>query len=131
MFVITPPDRNLKLDADSGTEEWKPTHYPQLVRSLIYITITQPNLNYPIGLHSQLMQTPRDIYLDCVKGVLIYVSGTIDQDILYESATLTRLEGYTNVDWAGYKAYRQLTSEFVNGGKKISCASIIKVIPFS
>ena len=55
--VTTPLDQNLKLDIDLGTRECEPTHYRQLVGSFIYLTITQPDLRYPVGL-SQFMQTP-------------------------------------------------------------------------
>ena len=41
--MTTPLDRNLKLDVDSGTEECEPTHYHQLVGSMIYLTITLNN----------------------------------------------------------------------------------------
>ena len=50
--VTTPLDRNLKLDADSSTTECEPMFYRQLVRSLIYLTITRPGLSYPVGLLS-------------------------------------------------------------------------------
>ena len=39
--VPTPLDRNLNLDLDSGTIACEPTQYRQLIRSLIYLTITQ------------------------------------------------------------------------------------------
>ena len=68
--VTTPLDRNLKLDVDSGTTECEPTRYRQLVGSLIYITITQPDLSYPAGLLNQFMESPRDVHLDCAKQVL-------------------------------------------------------------
>ena len=38
--IATPLDRNLKLDADSGTDECELTQYQQLIGSLIYLTIT-------------------------------------------------------------------------------------------
>ena len=50
--MTTPLDRNLKLDVDSGTEECEPTHYHQLVGSMIYLTITLLDLSYPIGLYT-------------------------------------------------------------------------------
>ena len=96
--VATPLDRNLKLDANSGTTECGPAHYRQLVRSLIYLMITRPDLSY---------------HLDCAKRVLQFVSGTIDCNILYKLATLIRHEGYADVDWAGYRANRRLTSGFI------------------
>ena len=111
--IATPLDRNLKLDADSGAKECEPTQYRQLIGSLIYLTITRPDLSYPVGLLSQFMQTPRDIHFDCAKRILRYVSGTMDYGILYKSATPIRLEGYTDADWAGYKADRRSTSGFV------------------
>ena len=87
--------------------------YCQLVGSQIYLTITRPDLSYPVSLLSQLMQTPRDVHLDSAKRVLRYVSGTMDYNILYKTATQIQLEGNTNADWAGYKADRRSTSGFV------------------
>ena len=110
--VTTPLDRNLKVDADSGTIECQPMFYRQLVGSLIYLTITRLDLSYRVGLLSQFMQTPRDIHLGCAKRVLRYVSGTMDYDILYKSATPIRLEGYTDANWVGYKEDRGSTSGF-------------------
>ena len=111
--VPTPLDQNLKLDADSGTKEYEPIHYHKLVGSLIYLTITRPDLNYPIGLLSQFMQTPRDIHLNYTKRILRYVSRTTDDDIHYKSATPIWLEGYTDTDWADYKAHKRSTSRIV------------------
>ena len=37
----------------------------------------------------------------------------MDCGILYKTTMPIRLEGYTDIDWAGYKADRRLTSEFV------------------
>ena len=53
--VSTPLDRNLKLDADSGTEDCEPTQYHQLIISLIYLPITRPDLSYSVSLLSQFM----------------------------------------------------------------------------
>ena len=66
-YVATPLDRNLKLDVDFGTTRCEPTQYQQLIGSLIYLTITRPDLSYPVGVHSQFMQKPHDIQLDCAK----------------------------------------------------------------
>ena len=96
--VATPLDRNLKVDADSGTTECEPTHYQQLVGSLIYLTITRRDLSYPISLLSQFMQTPRDIHLDCAKRVLWFVIGTTVYDVLFKSPTPIQLEGCTIAD---------------------------------
>ena len=90
-----------------------PTKYRQLIDSLIYLTITRPDLSYSVGLLSQFMQNPRNLHLDCAKRILRYVSTTMDYDIVYKSNATIRLEGYIDTDWAGYKADRRSASEFV------------------
>ena len=37
--VATPLDRNLKVDANSGTKACEPTQYRQLIGSLIYLSL--------------------------------------------------------------------------------------------
>ena len=61
--VSTPLDRNLKIDADSGTAVCEPTKYHQLIGSLIYLTITRPDLSYSVGLLSQFIQNPRNLHV--------------------------------------------------------------------
>ena len=94
--MATPLDRNLKIDADSGTAVCDPTQYRQINGSLIYLTITQPDLSYSVGLLSQFMQHPRNLHHDCAKRILQYVSATMDYGIMYKSDPTIRLEGYTD-----------------------------------
>ena len=54
--VSTPLNQNLKIDVDSGTAVCEPTKYRQLIGSLIYLTITRPDLSYSVGLLSQFME---------------------------------------------------------------------------
>ena len=111
--VSTPLDRNLKIDADSGTAVCDPTKYRQIIGNLIYLTITRPDLSYSVGLLSQFLQNPRNLHLDCAKRIPWYVSATMDYGIVYKSNATIRLEGYTDADWAGYRADRRSTSGFV------------------
>ena len=78
----TPLEQYLKQDVNSGSIECEPSHYRQLVGSLIYLTITQPGLRHSVSLLSQFTQTPRDIHLDGAKRVLRYMSGLMDYEIL-------------------------------------------------
>ena len=113
-FVATPRvDQNLKLDADSGTTTCESTQYRQRIGSLIYLTITRPDLSYPVGLLSEFIQTPCDIHLDCAKRVLRYVIGTMDCMYPLQDGNANSTRGYTDADWVGYKADRRSTSEFV------------------
>ena len=54
----TPLDQNLKLMANFGSKVEDVTMYRQMVSSLIYLTITRPDLAYAINLISQFVHKP-------------------------------------------------------------------------
>ena len=64
--ISTPLDRNLKLTADCD-EVCDTTLYRQIIGSLIYLTITRPDISYAVGVLSQFMQSPRTMHLNCAK----------------------------------------------------------------
>jgi hypothetical protein len=57
------------------------------VGSLIYMTITGPDLNYTFGLESQFMQVLQKPHLDGVRHTLRYVSAITNYGIFYEAST--------------------------------------------
>ena len=59
--------------------------YRKIVGSLIYMTITRPDMNYTVGLEIQFMQVPWKPHLDGVKRTLRYVRSTLDYALLYEA----------------------------------------------
>ena len=63
----TPLDQNVNLDMNTGAKVEDVTMYRQMVGSLIYLTITRPDLSYAVRLISQSMQEPRKPHLDAVK----------------------------------------------------------------
>ena len=95
--VSTPLDRTVKLRPDSG-KVCDPMRFRQIVGSLIYLTITRPDLSYPVGVISQFMARPTEEHLQCAQRVLRYVSNTKDRGLLYRTGTVTQLVGYTDAD---------------------------------
>ena len=53
--ISIPLDQNVKLSAHDGKELEDPMMYRRIVGSLIYLTISRPNLNYTVGLERQFM----------------------------------------------------------------------------
>ena len=61
------------------------TLYRHIVGSLIYMTITRPNLRYAVGWVSQFMQAPRKPYLDATRCILWYVNSMLHYRTFYEA----------------------------------------------
>ncbi|MCO5566526.1 hypothetical protein L7F22_020203 [Adiantum nelumboides] len=90
----------MKLRIDEGEMFDDATMYRRIVGSLIYMTISRPNLSYAIGLVSQFMQFPRKPHLDAMKRIMRYVRATFDYALFYDAGTQVQLYGYTDSDWA-------------------------------
>jgi hypothetical protein len=83
--ISIPLEQNVKLSADEGDLVEDTTMYKRIVGSLIYITITRPDLSYAVGVVSQFMQTPRKPHLDVVRRILRYIKHTLKCGIFYEA----------------------------------------------
>jgi hypothetical protein len=64
--VSTPLELNVKLNTTDGELLSDATLYRQLMRSLIYLTVTHPDLAYAVNLVSQFMSTPRSTHYAAV-----------------------------------------------------------------
>ena len=99
--MSTPLEQNMKLRADCGDEVEDITMYRKMVGSLIYMTITRPDLSYAVGLVSQFMQSPCKPHLDAVRRILRYVKAMAHYGLFYEHERDLDVHGYTDADWAG------------------------------
>jgi hypothetical protein len=75
--ISIPLEQNVKLSVDEGDLVEDTTMYRHIIRSLIYMTITRPDLSYAVGVVSQFMQTPRKPHLDVVRRILRYIKHTL------------------------------------------------------
>ena len=89
----------MKLNAETGELLEDITMYRRIVGSLIYMTITRPDLSYAVGLVSQFMQAPRKPHLDAARRILRYVKSTLDYGLFYEDGKEIALHGYTDAHW--------------------------------
>ncbi len=109
--ISIPSKQNVKLSVDEGDLVEDTAMYKHIVGSLIYMTITRPNLSYAIGVVNQFMQTPQKPHLDVVRHILRYIKHTLQCGIFYEAKT--QVHGYTDVDWAGNILDRRSTNGFM------------------
>jgi hypothetical protein len=57
--ILIPLVQNVKLSVDEGNLVEDTTMYRRIMGSMIYMTLTRPDLNYAVGVVSQFMRTPR------------------------------------------------------------------------
>lgn len=94
----TPIEPNLKLKKDEGKLMHDARKFRQLVGSLIYLTVTWPEISYSIGVVSQFMQNPRIPDLYAAKRILQYIKGTLGYGFLYIRCNGFLLSGFTDAD---------------------------------
>jgi len=73
--------------------------YRQLIESLIYLTMTRPDIAFTVGVVSRYMQ--KSPHLEAVRRILKYVKGTLDYGLLYKRGEECEVIGYYDADYAG------------------------------
>ncbi|RVW89894.1 Retrovirus-related Pol polyprotein from transposon RE1 [Vitis vinifera] len=99
--VDTPMELNVKLRKEEGDLLADPSLYRKLVGSLVYLTITRPDISFAVQQVSQFLQTPRHLHLAAVRRIIRYVQGTSTRGLFFPAGNSTRLAAYSDADWAG------------------------------
>jgi len=86
---------------DEGTSV-DATKFKQVVDSLMYLTVTQPNLMFRLSLISKYMATPNASHLAATKRITRHVKGTIEYDILYQKGGTTKITAYSDNNYVGF-----------------------------
>ena len=94
--VDTPMDSNVKLVPCQEEPLRDPRRYRRLVGKLNYLTITRPDISFPVRVVSLFLQSPCDSHWDVVVRILRYVKGTPGQGVLYENKGHIQIVGYSD-----------------------------------
>ena len=97
----TPLESNSRLTPLDGTLLDNPTLYRQLVGSLIYLTVTRPDIAYAVHVVSQFMSAPRSTHYATVLRILRYIKGTLFHGLHFSAHSSLELRAYSDADWAG------------------------------
>ena len=81
-----------------GTPLPDPTLYRQLVGSLIYLTITRPDIAYAVHLVNQFMSAPRSTHYAAVLRILRYIKGTLFHGLHFSGDSSLDLRAYSDAD---------------------------------
>ena len=123
--ISTPMEPNAKMCEHEGKDLKDATMYRQLVGSLLYLTLTRPDISYAVGVMSRYMQNPKKPHLEAVRRILRHVKGTIDYGLLYKKGEDYKLVGYCDADYVGDHDTRRSTTGYVFmlGSRAISWCS--------
>ncbi|XP_058071277.1 uncharacterized mitochondrial protein AtMg00810-like [Magnolia sinica] len=99
--IATPMEANARLCSEEGKDLEDTTMYRKIVGSLIYLTLSRPDIVYAIGVVNWFMQTLKKPHLEAVRQILRYVKGTIDLGLLYNKGGACKIVGYCDVDYGG------------------------------
>ena len=116
---------NAHLTPSGGKPLSNPSLYRCLVGSLVYLTVTRPDISYAIHQVSQYLSAPRSTHYAAVLRILRYLKGTLFHGLFYSAQSPLILRVFSDVDWAGDPTNRRSTIDycFLLGSSLISWQS--------
>ena len=103
-----------KLVKDSGEANINLTLFKQIIGSLMYLSVTRPEIMFVVYLLSKFMTNSKISHMAAAKRVLRYVKGTVNLGVFYKRGaenvgnlgvnyenSSDNLEAYTDSDYAG------------------------------
>lgn len=75
-----PFSKGIKLSNDEGEVLNDLDLYRSIIRRLLYLNLTRPDISYSVQQLSQFMTKPRKPHLQAAIQVIKYLSGTVNQD---------------------------------------------------
>ncbi|KAK9080267.1 hypothetical protein SSX86_001943 [Deinandra increscens subsp. villosa] len=116
---------NGKLGAHEGDLLEEPEKYRRIVGKLNYLTITRPDIAFPVSVVSQFMSSPRTSHWEAVYHILKYLKGAPGRGILYQNNGHHTLQGFTDADYNGDPTSRRSTTGYciLVGGNLVSWKS--------
>jgi uncharacterized protein (DUF2164 family) len=120
----TPIDPNHKLIGGIGDQVDR-GQYQRLVGRLLYLTHTRPDIAYAVSVVSRYMHDLRVPHQEVVYQILRYLKNCPGKGVLFSKNGHTKIEVYTDADWAGCLDDRKSTSGYCSfvGGNLVSWRS--------
>ena len=86
--------------------------YRRLVEKLNYLTVTHSDIAYSISVLSRYMSSLIVSHWATVKHILYYLKEAPGRGILYKKHGYTKIECFSDANWAGSKEDRRSTSGY-------------------
>jgi hypothetical protein len=94
----TPIDINVKLNTEDGELLEDINQYQKLMRKLVYLTVTRPDLSFVVSQVSKFMHAPRTSHLDAINIILRYLKSYPKKGIWMRNNKTNAVCGYSDAD---------------------------------
>ncbi|GJW05168.1 retrovirus-related pol polyprotein from transposon TNT 1-94 [Tanacetum coccineum] len=109
-LVDTPMVEKSKLDEDPQGKAVDPTHYCEMVGTLIYLTSSRPYLVYAVCMCARYQARPTEKHLHAIKRIFRYLKGTVNRGLWYSKDSAIALTAFADIDHASCQDTRRSTS---------------------
>ncbi|GJT01739.1 retrovirus-related pol polyprotein from transposon TNT 1-94 [Tanacetum coccineum] len=93
-----PLPTQLKFLLDKGNPLCDACVYRRLVRRLLYLTMTRPDIFYDVQHLSQFVSAPKDVHMQAAIHLLKYLKGTISKGLFYLVQPHLQMTGFSDAD---------------------------------
>ena len=108
-IVDTSVELNEHLTPIGGKPLSNPFLYRRLVGSLVYLTVTRPDISYAVHQVSQYLFAPQSTHYAVVLRILRYLKDTLFHDLFYSAQSPLIFRAFSDADWAGDPTDRRST----------------------
>lgn len=91
---------HVHLRSSDGVLLDDPSRYRHIVGSLVYLTVTRPDIAHVVHVLSQFVSAPTSVHYRHLLRVLRYLRGTASQCLFYARSSQLKLHAYSDSTWA-------------------------------
>ena len=84
-IMATPMASNLKILNDASSETVDATMYRQMIRSLMYLMNTRPDICFAMNTLIQFLIDAKNVHLIIAKHIMRYLRGIVDYGLKYKA----------------------------------------------
>jgi hypothetical protein len=109
--VSTPISTATSLGPDEDGDAVDQREYRSMIGSLLYLTVTQSDIQFVVGLCARFQAFPCSSHRTAVVQIFRYLKHTTEFEIWCSAPSSFDLVGFSNADFVGYGIDRKSTSE--------------------
>ncbi|XP_019184277.1 PREDICTED: uncharacterized protein LOC109179168 [Ipomoea nil] len=112
--VYSPTVPSHKLSKNEGEFLDDNVQYRRLVRKLLYLTITRPDISFATQQFSQFLDKPTHLHLQAAHRVLRYIKNAPGQGLFFPTSSDIHLKAFYDSDWGACVDSRKSITGFCN-----------------